>query len=80
MITQIYYNKEKNALLCSHNEEFLRKILELHKIGSLLTAAFRPKGNSVQTQEVGVNLKYRSFCINEVPVESFVGSSTGTHC
>jgi hypothetical protein len=40
----------------------------------------RQKNNLVKIIEVGNTLKHFSFDTKEVPVESFVGSSTGTSC
>lgn len=78
-MTQISSIYDKNISVRSHKEEFLRKIYRFRKVGNMTTIS-RHKGNSVKIQEVGATLKHWSVGIKKVPVESFVGSSTGTHC
>ena len=77
-IVQISSKGDKNISVRSHKEEFLRKIYRFRKIGNMTTIS-RHKGNSVITRGAAI-LKHWNFVIKGVPVESFVGSSTGTHC
>ena len=77
-IIQISFIGDKNNSMCYYKEE-LRKILVLCKTENMMTTP-RHKGNSVKIREVEETLKYWSLAAKEVPVESFVGSSTGTHC
>jgi hypothetical protein len=72
-ITQISSRDEKHNSLCSYKEEFFRIFFELHKVGNIMTATYRPKGYGEQFQKIVMTPRHWIFGIKKVPVESFVG-------